>query len=265
MSLKLPIVAGLSLLVAAITLGGCDEEEPSVLSLLSGGCLLNSDCDEGLVCVFERCHIECNDSSDCPLDDEGVRLRCVVGERAEHVCQLPDEATCSYHSECPGQQICGPDGRCRDQCQDDRDCVGAQICVPEGACADDDEIGDDGQLDATEAPPEQQTGFPCAYNSQCLGLAPEAPAIEYVCRAGGCNYECYADVDCQHGFECVVPGAMGTPGNCVILDVGVGCPPGNQVACDCYPDGDRGFQTCADGVSYGDCIRLSDGLPCPIE
>jgi hypothetical protein len=257
------VMSGVIAALVGSALGGCDDE-PSALSLIGSGCLLNSECDEGLVCVFERCHIECNDSSDCPVDDEGEPLRCVIGERPEHVCQLPDESTCSYHSECPGLQICGPDGRCRDQCQNDRDCVSGQVCVAEGACADLDEIDDQGELENT-TPPDDQTGFPCAYDSQCVGLAAEQgfDDIELVCLDGGCNIECYLDVDCEPGFRCQpAPDDILVPGNCIALT----CIPGRQVGCECFGDGAPGTQVCLpDGSAFDTCIRNSDGMPCGIQ
>ncbi len=253
------------LAVLATAIAGCEDDEPDLFSLLGDGCLLNSDCDKGLVCVFERCHIECNDSSDCAIDDEGERLRCVVGEKPENVCQLSDEAKCAYHSECPGQQICGPDGSCRDQCQDDRDCVNGQVCVALGACADAEEIDDDGELTGSVPPPGQETGFPCSYSSQCLGIAAEQgfPNIEYVCRQGGCNIECFANADCEPGFECSTNDTPAAPGNCS-LPLGDACIPGVQIACPCFGGGGTGWQVCnADGMSFGNCQNAGGDCSVP--
>lgn len=252
----------IALFVTPSLLSGCGDEEPSVLTLLGDGCLLNSECDEGLVCVFERCHIECNASSDCPLGGDGERLRCVVGDKPEHVCQLDDESRCSYHSECPGLQICGPDGECRDQCKVDRDCVEKQTCVAEGVCADADEIDEAGELTGETPPPEQATGFPCAYDSQCLGLS-EIPELELVCRNGGCNYACYDDVDCDPGYGCSPrDGDASTPGNCSYIGKSLPCVPGDQEPCVCYLTGDPGYQVCeSDGMSFGACLDMT-GTPC---
>ncbi len=253
------LVAGVSLVCL---LAGCDDDEPSALSLLGSGCLLNSDCDEGLSCVFERCHIECNTSADCPLDTEGERLRCVVGAKPEHVCQLEDETDCAYHSECPGLQICGPDGECRDQCKDDRDCVAGQSCVAQGVCADAEEIDDDGELPAALPPEDQETGYPCAYDSQCLGLSP-IESLELVCRNGGCNWACFDDVDCDPGFGCFpADGDRTTPGNCAPLLPTPPCVPGSQAPCTCFMGG-PGFQVCAaDGQRFEPCLDVNTGLDC---
>lgn len=259
---RLLISASLLFLVPPALFGGCSEDEPSVLSLLAGGCLLNSDCDEGLACVFERCHIECNDTSDCPVGEDGERLRCVVGEKPEHVCQLPDESKCSYHSQCPGEQICGPDGSCRDQCQDDRDCIDGQTCVAQGVCADPDELDDTGELSGEVPPPDQQTGFPCAYDSQCVGVLadPNRPDLEYVCRNGGCNFACFDDVDCDPEYACFpADDDRSTPGNCHF--VGAQCVPNEQQDCICL-GGAPGVQTCDEtGMRFNPCTDY-EGVDC---
>jgi hypothetical protein len=240
--------------LAAFALASCEDEE-SALSLLGSGCLLNSDCDAGLACVFQRCHVQCKTSADCPLASDGERLRCVLGDKPEHVCQLEEERDCAYHSECPGSQVCGPDGECRDECLDDRDCVEGQSCLAQGVCADLEELGDNGLLAETDPPPEQKTGFPCAYDSQCLGKAP-AGGPEYVCKDGGCNYACYDNVDCDPNFTCEPDDAdVATPGACVLAGQGgiIYCIPGEQKACNCWPTGD-GVQICKPfGEGFGPC------------
>src|SRR5690349_11781952 len=86
--------------------GGSDEEELRA-ARLNEGCLLDSDCTDPFVCVFRRCHKQCESTKDCS-DGE----RCVLGEQTTHVCQ--SHIPCSYNSQCPGAQVCGVDGKCRD-------------------------------------------------------------------------------------------------------------------------------------------------------
>src|SRR5690606_27449278 len=93
------------------------------------------------------------------------------GDKPSHVCQLESDRDCAYHSQCLGAQICGPDGQCRDECLDDRDCVAGQTCLAERVCADLEEL-DSGALAARTPPDEQATGFPCAYDSQCVDVSP---------------------------------------------------------------------------------------------
>ncbi len=241
--------------IGAVTASACDDGE-SALIRLGDGCLLNSDCDEGLSCVFRRCHIQCASSQDCPVADDGTQLRCVIGEKPDHVCQLADERDCSYHSECPGAQRCGPDGACRDQCLDDRDCVEGQTCTAQGVCADPVELDGQGALAERPAPGGQETGFPCAYDSQCVGKGPEG-GPELVCRNGGCAFGCYATVDCDPNFVCMPDdGDSSTPGKCEPAAGGnVVCVPGLQQYCECYPSG-PGIQVCnLQGTGFEPCLR----------
>ena len=97
-------------LVAAC--GSDSTEDKRVLAELSQGCVLNSDCKSPLVCVFRKCHEQCTETRDCP---DG--LLCVAAdEDSLRVCQLPTETKCYSTHDCPGKQVCGPDGRCRDFC-----------------------------------------------------------------------------------------------------------------------------------------------------
>ena len=123
--------------------------------------------------------------------------RCMASDRPFHVCQLPDETRCAYNSECPSGQLCGVDGRCRDQCAADRDCVAEQVCS-QGTCAEPVELTQNGKLPialpeggASEAAP---TGQPCSFNSEC-----EDPLV---CRMGLCAKECLGDRDCPSGETC---------------------------------------------------------------
>jgi hypothetical protein len=244
----------------------CEDDDASALSLLGDGCLLNSECNEGLVCVFRRCHIQCVTSGDCPIGADGNRLRCVVGEKPASICQLEDERACQYHSECPGEQICGPDGECRDQCKDDRDCVSGQTCAG-GVCAEAEELNEEGELEGEPPPEGQETGFPCVYDSQCVGLAPEG-GPEFVCKDGGCNFGCFTNIDCEPNFTCEPDdGDATTPGKCTYQGGGVDsfCVPNEQRKCDCWPPDstfDDGIQLCAaDGSGYEDCMGVGGGGP----
>src|SRR5688572_17021496 len=79
--------------VAALSLAGaCGDstKEKSKAAQLAQGCVLNSDCSSPLVCAFERCHEECQDSRDCKLEPGS---RCVLNEDDVHVCQLLEEET----------------------------------------------------------------------------------------------------------------------------------------------------------------------------
>lgn len=210
---------------------GCGDDE-EVKAAIGVGCVINSDCNEPLVCVFKRCHEQCEETRDCP---EGQR--CVIGVPPTHICQLPEELKCTYNSECVGEQVCAIDGQCRDQCKGDLDCLPGQLCVT-GTCADPEEL-----VDGRLVPAENQiqaTGQPCSYTSECPdGL---------VCLDGLCNKECLGDADCTP-FPCDLETNL-----CVVTDDPTPpCIPGQQIACGCA-GGTTGFQICStDGQSYGDC------------
>jgi hypothetical protein len=203
--------------------------------VIGEGCLINSDCSDNLVCVFRRCHVACTTTKDCPKDGKNRQLKCVIGERPDHVCQLPSEVDCAYNSECPLKQVCGVDGTCRDQCSADRDCIKPQTCET-GTCAEAEELKD-GKLPTAMQPAGQKTGQPCSYTSECpSGLA---------CVAGQCNFQCFEDRDCidEALFDC--------KGNVCILTAK--CVPGSKISCACA-NGSMASQTCkADGSEYDPC------------
>ena len=135
-------------MVAVLSACGSDTPPPGDLAK---HCLVASDCNSPLVCVFTSCHTQCTTARDC-----ATGLRCVqatdvaTGEPlSSKVCQLPEEATkkCAANSDCPGQEICGLDGRCRDQCVEAKDCpIRSQVCINK-TCADPEELNDRGTLD----------------------------------------------------------------------------------------------------------------------
>jgi hypothetical protein len=64
------------------------------------------------------------------------------------VCQLDNEVECTRDSDCGSEdQVCAPDGECRDTCSKKSQCADEQVCV-EGSevCAAEDELDEDGEL-----------------------------------------------------------------------------------------------------------------------
>lgn len=186
----------------------CDSTAEAILAAIGEGCFLNTDCESDLVCVFRRCHQQCNTTEDCPLDDRGDHLRCVVGDKPTNVCQLDDEGRCKGDATCPGTQICGVDQRCRDECATDRDCVSQQLCR-QATCAERSEVLDDAGNIVGLSPP----GAPCSYSSQC------APAgdIQPLCTKGRCEAPCYVERDCPRFFRCTTADDPSTPGSCALI------------------------------------------------
>jgi len=96
-----------------------------------GTCILNSDCNQGLVCTWGKCHVVCNASADCPSGGS-----CVTSSDQSNVCQLSGETYCIYNHDCPAGLICGVDQKCRKQCQVDVDCPYGEVCTSEQICVD---------------------------------------------------------------------------------------------------------------------------------
>jgi len=196
------------MLLVLFVLLSCSGSDAPPLAAIAEGCSINTDCTSPLVCAFRKCHSACMTTRDCPAPQ-----RCMASDRPFHVCQLPDETKCSYNSECPSGQLCGVDGRCRDQCAADRDCVAEQVCT-QGTCAEPVELTRNGKLPvampeggASEAAP---TGQPCSFNSEC-----DDPLV---CRMGLCAKECLGDRDCPSdetcaGNRCKRPDAGGNVSN----------------------------------------------------
>ena len=114
--------------------GSDTSDEHATAKHLGEGCAINSDCETPYVCVFERCHVECLSTEDCPKPQ-----RCVKWDEGVGVCQLDEELACNADKACPGKQVCALDGKCRDFCTDVSDCLKDQLCV-DSVCAEPDEV-----------------------------------------------------------------------------------------------------------------------------
>lgn len=225
--LCVPVVGAL---VLSVALGACGNDElDDVLRELGGDCTLSSDCEDGLVCVFERCHQPCVSSEDCPREQ-----RCVAGDAPSHVCLLDDESSCVFHSDCPPRMLCGPDAQCRDECQQARDCVADQICV-ERVCAEPDEVSGGAFGQAGE-------GDPCVLDSECAG--------DLRCLGGVCGVECRVNADC--GISALCNGEN----RCIPTYADPECVPNAQRDCTCATGGD-GVQVCGADGTWGDCVACS--------
>ena len=193
---------------------------------VGGSCLLNSDCNQGLVCTWGKCHVACNTSADCPAGQS-----CVTSSDQSKVCQLPGETYCIYNHDCPSGLICGVDQKCRKQCQVDIDCLSGQICTSAQTCVDPNNNpvvpdaglgGFGGAPDAGGAGGSADAGVPDA-----PGAHPDLP-IGGTGGASGAGGSGASGGGGSSGSTCPRPAAGGT---CNVLPA-CGCPAG-QV---CYPD-----------------------------
>jgi hypothetical protein len=105
---------------------------------VGGACILNSDCNQPLVCTMGKCHDACHTTADCPAG------QCVKVDNTTF-CQLPAEADCSTTLSCSGGLVCASDLRCRAACLSRTDCTSEQMCV-NGVCAAPSELDVNGQL-----------------------------------------------------------------------------------------------------------------------
>lgn len=119
-------------LISVAAFWSCSSEEKRE-GARAVGCSLNSECNSPLKCIFQRCHGQCVETSDCETGERCVRLS------DGNVCQLPSEMQCTYTSECPDPLKCAVDSKCRAACLGKSDCLTSQLCVT-GVCADPDQI-----------------------------------------------------------------------------------------------------------------------------
>ena len=151
-------------------------------------CLLNTDCNNPLVCSMDKCHDACHGTADCPLGQSCVKTA------QGTVCQLPDEASCSQT--CGDSLVCASDLRCRAGCLSAADCAEKQLCVS-GVCADPAELNTSGQLPqlAPDSGVKLAVGSVCSLNSDCQQ--------SLVCTMGKCHDACHTTADCPSGQSCV--------------------------------------------------------------
>ncbi len=201
----------LASVIAIAALASCEDDEPSVLSLLGDSCRLNSDCDGGLVCAYRACVEACAVSSDCQSG------RCVLGPDKVHLCQ-PDGALCTFNSNCLEPLVCARDGQCRNQCAADRDCIQGQLCTS-ATCAEPDEVDAEGELPEVGDP----LGKPCNYASDC-GFTDTGLVLS--CRSQACTYACFEARDCGRYQRCTTADDPAAPGNCEFIG------PVDSLVCD---------------------------------
>lgn len=203
--------------IAALTLGlvpsfaglACEDTQVAALvQALGEGCLIDSDCQGELVCVFRHCHAQCETTKDCR--DLGQETDCVRGETAK-VCLLEDEEACDVeetdtgdgllvplflHASCPSEDLlCARDGECRNRCDDDGDCVSGAVCTVTGVCAEAEDAADANNDINEEGEAGAETAT-CIFSSECV-----APLV---CSANVCREACLGDADCAAGQRCTL-------------------------------------------------------------
>src|SRR5947207_15027494 len=117
-----------------VSLSRCASDTPPPAAKTA--CLIDSQCNNPLVCRFESCHSACNETRDCPNKTD----RCIKAGRVG-VCQTVEERHegCTYSSECPEGLKCAVDQVCRVPCLAMDDCLPKQVCTSH-VCSDPDEL-----------------------------------------------------------------------------------------------------------------------------
>ena len=169
---------------------------------VGGACVLNSDCNQGLVCTWGKCHDGCHTTADCPAGQS-----CITASDQSKVCQLPIETQCIYDSDCQPPLKCAADQRCRNQCQADVDCPSGQTCTTTKSCAEPNQVDSNNNL---VVPDGGVRGSGGASGADAAASCPTG--------AEGCS--CYASNTCNTGLTCAshlcvslgTGGASGTGG-----------------------------------------------------
>jgi Cys-rich repeat protein len=169
------------MIVSAWLAIGCSG--PSKIEV-GGTCVMNSDCNDGLVCTWGKCHTACHTSADCPAGES-----CLTASDESNVCQLPVETHCLYASDCPSPLTCAVDQQCRNQCQKDMDCPTGQICTTTKTCAEPNQVDSNKNL------------FPPDGGFRGAGGASGTDA-NASCQTGAETCSCYANATCNTGLTC---------------------------------------------------------------
>lgn len=182
-----------------LTEGGCS-------GALGAECMLDSDCEEGHICIYQFCHAECKHEIDCTkLSGE---YTCMVGPKSER--EVPnycaERKACTKTVQCGSGRVCvvEPDlksdgsakkdgdvdgGLCEDACTTNNECVDGKVCYM-GFCT---RAPDP---DAGESLPDivkVGDGQPCRYHSDCISMN---------CGYRGLCVGCGHDDDCGYGRKC---------------------------------------------------------------
>lgn len=209
----------------ATVAAGCVTRDETPLSKLGAGCVLNSDCEDPLVCVFRLCHQPCAEPRDCPAGSDCQ----LAGDPAQLVCSLND----CRNGPCPSGQLCGVDLHCRFACTSNAGCASGQVCI-ESQCEW------EGLLTDAGLPPVAGT---CRTDTECA-------ADGGVCRAGRCGPECLSDRDCPLGASCSAGLCVGGTGP----DGGSATPGACRTDTECAADGG----VCRAGLCGPECLSDRD-------
>jgi len=145
-----------------------------------------------------------------------AELKCVASTVDEGECDVgSDSSTCPAGSRCirPGLCVCdgGDSGaNCQPRCNDDGECPGQFVCTEHGECEAPEACRSQSQCPQGEF----CVGWIYEGNLHCLDLSDQRPVgspceVDSDCKSGFCHTsnkcfnQCFTDMDCQDGRECV--------------------------------------------------------------
>jgi hypothetical protein len=227
-------------------------------------CILNSDCNQPLVCSWGKCHDACHISADCPTGQS-----CITASDKSRVCQLPVETHCLYASDCPAPLICAVDQRCHNQCQTNVDCPSGQTCTTTKICAEPNQVDSSNNL---LVPDGGVRGSGGASGSADAGRTVDAGGTKAAAEAGsdtgsGMAHDSRTDMASMDAPQAITTDAGGGPwftadaasatpdGPCGQLYQG--CCGGNT----CYQTGTSCFYGTCEATTIDAPVAVADG-PC---
>jgi formylglycine-generating enzyme len=144
---------------------------------VGGACILNSDCNQGLVCSWGECHAACHTTADCQPGQS-----CIIASPQSTACESP--TPCIYNSNCPTGLICAVDQQCRKQCQSNVDCTSGQTCTSTQTCAEPSQVDSSNSLIVPDGGAGDASGAGGIAGGGKAGV-PEAPGTQPDARIGG--------------------------------------------------------------------------------
>jgi peptidoglycan-associated lipoprotein len=184
-------ILGAALVAALLALGGCGDKSPKYPN-----CKGDKDCQEGEVCVDNRC-LQCGDDDDCEAGQTCQDGACVAEPACTGDDDCPDGQVCKNQQcvACESDGECGPGGKCEqgaclrpkacnvdEDCADDEDCIDGRCQRPWAGQTPDDVTCELATVyfgfDQAAVPPEARD--PLEGNADCIKSADGTPTVQII-------------------------------------------------------------------------------------
>lgn len=148
-------------------------------------CARDRDCDDGAVCIDNRCRKTCAEDAGC-----GDEHRCFRG-----LCEGNDQhPACERHSDCAVDRVCDT-GACLARCEDDIDCPGLSDLCNDGTCVPPAAPGWSGGGTGDTGAVRCRASCECPEGQECTEGKCAAPPPQ--------TQSCTVDCECPSGQKCV--------------------------------------------------------------